>query len=60
MPDGLVAAVRRVRLAACYRELEETRAKVPRDVHQVSFEQPPALTSCDPLIRLFAAIAPPK
>jgi hypothetical protein len=43
-----------------YRELAETRAKVPRDVRQVAFDQPPAPVASDPLARLFAAIAPPK
>ena len=50
----------RERLAACYQELAETRAKVPRDAHQVAFNQPPVHVASDPLVRLFGAIAPPR
>ena len=49
----------RERLAACYQELADTRAKVPRNVHQVAFDQPQAPVVSDPLVRLFAAIRPP-
>ena len=52
------AAHLRERLAACYQELAETRAKIPVNMHQVSFKAPPAPTASDPLVRLFAAIAP--
>src|SRR5688572_10553851 len=48
----------RERLAACYQELTETRRKLPVNVHQVAINQPPAPVASDPLVRLFAAIAP--
>ena len=50
----------RERLAACYQELAETRAKIHRDVRQVSFDAPPAPVASDPLVRLFAAIRPAR
>jgi hypothetical protein len=44
----------RERLAACYREVARVRSLVPRQMPQIDFK--PATE--DPLVRLFAALAP--
>lgn len=52
------AALCRERLAAAYREIAEVRALVPAKIRQVDFTPTPGSRSSDPLVRLFAAIAP--
>ena len=48
----------RERLAAAYQEIHYARAKAPVKVHQVSCDAPAVKTPSDPLVRLFAALAP--
>jgi hypothetical protein len=50
----------RERLAAAYQEIHHARAKAPVKVHQVSCDAPAVNVPSDPLVRLFAALAPPR
>ena len=50
----------RERLAAAYQEIHYARAKTPVKVHQVSCDAPAVPVASDPLVRLFAAIAPKR
>ncbi len=50
------AAELRARLAECYREVADARAKTPAKMRQIDF----TLVESDPLERLFAAIAPKR
>jgi len=49
-------AILRERLAAAYQEVAAVRAKVPVNVHQVSFKAASRPVASDPLARLFAAL----
>ena len=50
----------RERLAAAYQEIPYARAQVPAKIHQVSCDAPAVSVPSDPLVRLFAALAPPR